>query len=90
MDALRYTQSEFLSIINKYNNADRKDIKINLLTIFKKRGIKNKQIIEETEYTPYKVNSWFAFSSPNVPTFEDALMLAVKYEFDIQELIKET
>lgn len=86
---MQYTQSEFLSIINKYNNADRKDIKINLLTIFKKRGIKNKQIIEETEYTPYKVNSWFAFSSPNVPTFEDALMLAVKYEFDIQELIKE-
>lgn len=87
---MKYTQYEFLSIINKYNNADRKDIKINLLTIFKKRGIKNKQIIEETEYTPYKVNSWFAFSSPNVPTFEDALMLAVKYEFDIQELIKET
>ena len=86
---MQYTQSEFLSIINKYNNADRKDIKINLLTIFKKRGIKNKQIIEETEYTPYKVNSWFAFSSPNIPTFEDALMLAVKYNFDIQELIKE-
>lgn len=87
---MQYTQEEFLNIISKYNNADRKNIKINLLTIFKKRGIKNKQIIEETEYTPYKVNSWFAFSSPNVPTFEDALMLAVKYDFDIKELIKET
>lgn len=86
---MQYTQAEFLSIISKYNNADRKDIKINLLTIFKKKSIKNKQIIEETEYTPYKVNSWFAFSSPNVPTFEDALMLAVKYDFDIQDLIKE-
>ena len=83
------TQQEFLDIISKYNNADRKDIKINLLMIFKKKGIKNKQIMEETEYTPYKVNSWFAFSSPNIPTFEDALMLAVKYDFDIQELIKE-
>ncbi len=87
---MQYAQEEFLGIINKYNNADRKDIKLNLLTIFKKKGIKNKQIIEETEYTPYKVNSWFAFSSPNVPTFEDALMLAVKYDFDIQELIKES
>lgn len=86
---MKYTQEEFLGIINKYNNADRKDIKLNLLTIFKKKGIKNKQIIEETEYTPYKVNSWFAFSSPNIPTFEDALMLAVKYDFDIQKLIKE-
>lgn len=86
---MQYTQEEFLSIINKYNSADRKDIKINLLMIFKKKNIKNKQIMEETEYTPYKVNSWFAFSSPNIPTFEDALMLAVKYDFNIQELIKE-
>lgn len=86
---MQYTQQEFLDIISKYNNADRKDIKINLLMVFKKKGIKNKQIMEETEYTPYKVNSWFAFSSPNIPTFEDALMLAVKYDFDIQELIKE-
>lgn len=86
---MQYTQEEFLSIINKYNSVDRKNIKINLLMIFKKKSIKNKQIIEETEYTSYKVNSWFAFSSPNIPTFEDALMLAVKYDFDIQELIKE-
>ena len=86
---MQYTQEEFLEIINRYNSIDRKDIKINLLTIFKKKEIKNKQIIEETEYTPYKVNSWFAFSSPNIPTFEDALMLAVKYDFDIQDLIKE-
>lgn len=85
---MEYTQKDFLNIINKYNTANRTDIKINMLTIFKKKGIKNKQIIEETEYTPYKVNSWFAFSSPNVPTFEDALMLAVKYDFNIKELIK--
>ena len=86
---MRYTQEEFLDIINKYNNIDRKDIKINLLTIFKKKGIKNKQIMEDTKYTPHKVNSWFAFSSPNIPTFEDALMLAVKYDFDIKDLVKE-
>lgn len=86
---MQYSQEELLDIINKYNTIDRKSIKINLLMIIKKKGIKNKQIIEETQYTPYKVNSWFAISSPNVPTFEDALMLAVKYDFDINELIKE-
>lgn len=86
---MQYTQQEFLDIIRKYNNADRKNIKINLLMIAKRKGIKNKQIIEDTGYTPYKVNSWFAISSPNIPTFEDALMLSVKYNFDIKELIKE-
>lgn len=68
---------------------DRKNIKINLIMIFKKAGIKNKQIIEDTGYTQYKVNSWFALSTQNIPTFEDALMLAVRYNFDIKELIKD-
>lgn len=85
---IQYTQSEFLDIINNYNNTDRKDIKINLLMITRKIGIKNKRIIEDTGYNPCKVNSWFAMSSLNIPTFEDALMLAVKYSFDIKELIK--
>ena len=86
---MKYTQQEFLNIINKYNITDRKDITINLSFVIKKAGIKNKQIIEDTGYTSSKVNSWFAISSPNVPTFEDALMLAVKYNFDIKELIKD-
>lgn len=84
-----YTQNEFLDVINKYNKLDRKDITINLLVILKKSGIKNKQIIKDTGYTPSKVNSWLAVSSPNIPTFYDALMLAVKYNFDIKELIRE-
>ena len=86
---MQYTQKEFLEIMQQYNNMDRKIITINLSTIAKKIGIKNKKIIEDTQYTTHKVNSWFALSSPNVPTFEDALMLAVNYEFDIKELIKE-
>lgn len=86
---MQYTQEEFLDIIYKYNNIDRKNIKINLLMVFKKMGIKNKRIMSDTGYSPSKVNGWFAFSSLNIPTFEDALMLAVKYDFDIKELIKE-
>ena len=46
---MQYTQEEFLGIINRYNNAERKDIKINLLMIFKKKGIRNKQIMEDTK-----------------------------------------
>jgi hypothetical protein len=84
-----YSQQEFLDIINKYNNADRKTITINLLTVAKKIGVKNRQIINEIGYTSSKVNGWFAISSPNIPTFEDALMLAVKYDFNITELIRE-
>ena len=86
---MSYTQQEFLNIIRKYNGMDRRNLTINLSTIAKKLGIKNKQVIEDTQYSSYKVNSWFALSSPNIPTFEDALMLAVKYNFDIKDLIKE-
>ena len=84
-----YTQQEFLEIMQKYNNMDRRNITINLSTISKRVGIKNKQVIEDTEYNAHKVNSWFALSSPNVPTFEDALWLSVLYDFDIKELIKD-
>lgn len=86
---MNYTQKELLDIIKTYNNMDRRLITINLSIIFKKNGIKNKKVIQDTKYSSYKVNSWFALSSPNIPTFEDALMLAVKYNFDIKELIKE-
>lgn len=67
---------------------DRKDLTINLSIVIKRLGLKNKQIIEDTGFSPSKVNSWFAVSSPNIPTFEDALMLAVKYNFDIRELLR--
>ena len=86
---MEYTQTEFLEIMQKYNNMDRKTITINLSVIFKKMGVKPKSVIENFGYTSYKVHSWTAVSSPNIPTFEDALRLAVEYNFDIKELIKE-
>lgn len=87
--SVQYTQAEFLKIMQQYNTVDRKTITINLSTIYKKRGIKAKDIIEDFNFSPYKVHSWTAISSPNIPTFDDALLLAVKYGFDIQELIKD-
>lgn len=86
---VQYTQDEFLKIMQKYNSMDRKIITINLSTVYKKLGIKAKDIIEDLQYSSYKVHSWTAISSPNIPTFEDALLLAVKYNFDIKELIKD-
>ena len=86
---ISYTQEEFLEIIKKYNGMDRRNITINLSTVYKKAGIKAKNIIEELGYSSYKIHSWTAMSSPNVPTFEDGLLLAVKYGFDIKDLIKE-
>lgn len=68
---------------------DRKTITVNLCMVYKKLGIKNKTVIEDFKYSSYKINSWTAMSSPNVPTFEDALALAVKYNFDIKSLIQE-
>lgn len=68
---------------------NRKTITINLIMLYKTLGIKNKTVMEELNYSSYKVNSWTALSSPNVPTFEDALVLAVRYDFDIKDLIKE-
>lgn len=85
---MQYTQQEFLQIINKYNTINREDIKINLMTIFKKKRIKNKQISNDLGHSMSKVNSWFAMSNPNIPIFEDALTLAVRYDFNIEELIK--
>lgn len=84
----QYSQKEFLDIVQKYNAMNRRMITINLSTICKILGIKNKRVIEDTQYNAHKVNSWFALSSPNIPTFEDALLLAVLYDFDIKELIK--
>ena len=86
---VQYTQEEFLKIMQKYNGMDRKTITINLSTIYKKIGIKAKDIIEDFNFSSYKVHSWTAISSPNIPTFDDALLLAVKYGFDIKELIKD-
>lgn len=87
--SVQYTQDEFLKIMQKYNSMDRKTITTNLSTVYKKLGIKAKDIIEDLQYSSYKVHSWTAISSPNIPTFEDALLLAVKYNFDIKELIKD-
>lgn len=85
---MKYTQQQILELIEKYNSIDRKRLTVNLSTVYRIYGFKNKDIMKDFGYTSYKVNSWSAMSSPNVPTFEDALRLAEKYGFSVEELLK--
>lgn len=85
---MKYTQQQILELMEKYNSIDRKRLTVNLSTVYRIYGFKNKDIMRDFGYTSYKVNSWSAMSSPNVPTFEDALRLAVRYGFSIEELLK--
>jgi hypothetical protein len=82
------TQGEFLNLINQYNSIDRKIIKGNLKRILVEYSIKPKQIIE-LGYTSPNVYSWLAPTANNIPMFDQALHLAVEFDFDVQEFLKE-
>jgi hypothetical protein len=82
------SQREFLELINQYDNTDRKIIKQNLKRILVEYGIKPKQIIELGYKSP-NVYAWLAPTAPNVPMFDQALHLAVEFDFDVQEFLKE-
>lgn len=82
------TQREFLNLINQYNATDRKVIKLNLKRILVEQGIKPKQIIE-LGYTSPNVYSWLAPTANNIPMFDQALHLAVEFDFNIEEFLEE-
>lgn len=88
MEELKYTQAEILELINQYSAADRTIIKLNLKKILKTYGIKPKQIIE-LGYTSPNVYSWLAPTANNIPMFDQALHLAVAFDFDVREFLKE-
>jgi hypothetical protein len=82
-----YTQKEFLEIMEKYNSIDRKIIKANLVKIYKTYGFKNQNIRTELDMAKSKVDSWTTMSMPNIPTFYDAMRMAVHFNFNIEELL---
>lgn len=88
MEELKYSQAEMLELINQYENTDRKVIKLNLKRILTEQGIKPKQIIE-LGYTSPNTYSWLAPTANNIPMFDQALHLAVEFNFDVQEFLKE-
>jgi hypothetical protein len=82
------TQREFLELINRYNLVDRQVIKKNLKRILTEYGIKPKQIIE-LNYSSPNVYSWLANVNNNIPMFPQALHIAVEFDFDVREFLKE-
>jgi len=86
-DKNTYTQSELLNIMQKYNSTDRRIIKINLQEVKKTYNFGNVDIVNDLGNKQELVKSWFNKANPNIPIFEDALRLAVHYDFDIMELI---
>ena len=84
---IQYTQAEFLQIIKQYNSTDRKVIKANLKRIMDIYNIKPADIIS-LGYSPRNVYAWTNKSTKNIPLFEQALNIAVKFNFSITEFLK--
>lgn len=82
------TQLEFLEFIRSYNSLDRKVIKDNLLRIMDKYKIEPKDIIA-LGYQKWNIYSWRNKGANNIPMFEQALDIAVAFEFDVREFIEE-
>jgi hypothetical protein len=80
-------QVEMLKLISDYNNTDRKVIKENLKRIMWEKSIKPADIIA-LGFGKNNVYQWSNSKANNIPMFEQALLIAVKHDFDITELIK--
>jgi len=84
---MQYTQAEFLQIIKQYSSTDRSIIKANLKRIMDIYGIKPADIIS-LGYSPRNVYAWTNKSTKNIPLFEQALNIAVHFNFNITEFLK--
>ena len=84
---MEYTQAEFLQLIKQYNSTDRSIIKANLKRIMDIYGIKPADIAA-LGYTSRNVYAWTNKSTKNIPLFEQALNIAVKFNFSITEFLK--
>lgn len=79
-------QMETLKLMERYENTPRRIIKENLLHLIKNKGkYEVKDIAIMLDSTTVKIFSWFNMSSQNIPTFKDALRLAVKCGVNIEE-----
>jgi uncharacterized alpha/beta hydrolase family protein len=84
---IQYTQAEFLQLLQQYSSTDRKVIKANLKRIMDMYGIKPADIIA-LGYSSRNVYAWTNRSTSNIPLFEQALNIAVKFNFSITEFLK--
>jgi len=88
MEELKYSQVEMLELINQYNATDRKIIKNNLIRIQNELDIKTRQIIE-LGYASPNVYAWKAPTTNNIPMLDQALTIAIEFDFDVREFLKD-
>lgn len=81
-------EQEMLSLMEKYNTTNRKTIKINLKQILNSNDIKTADIIKDLNINREKAYAWAKPSSNNIPMLDDALKLAIKYNFKVTDLLK--
>jgi hypothetical protein len=80
-------QLEMLKLISDYNSTDRKVIKENLKRIMWEKSIKPSDIMS-LGFGKNNVYQWTNSNANNIPMFEQALTIAVHFNFYIKDLIK--
>ena len=81
------TQAEILQLIKNYNSTDRAIIKANLKRLMIDYNIKSADIIQ-LGYKPNNVYAWTNKSGNNIPMFEQALSIAVKFNFNVKKFLE--
>ena len=81
------TQAEILQLIKNYNTTDRAIIKANLKRLMIDYNIKSADIIQ-LGYKPNNVYAWTNKGCNNIPMFEQALSIAVKFNFNVKKFLE--
>jgi len=81
------TQAEILQLIKNYNSTDRATIKANLKRLMIDYNIKSADIIQ-LGYKPNNVYAWTNKSGNNIPMFDQALSIAVKFNFNVKKFLE--
>lgn len=81
------TQAEILQMMKQYNDTDRNIIKANLRRLMINYNIKAGDIIS-LGYKANNVYAWTNKGSINIPMFEQALSIAVKFDFDVKKFLE--
>lgn len=81
------TQAEILQLIKDYNTTDRAIIKANLKRLMIDYNIKAGDIIS-LGYKPNNVYAWTNKGSINIPMFDQALSIAVNFDFDVKKFLE--
>ena len=81
------TQAEILQMMQQYNDTVRNIIKANLKRLMIDYNIKAGDIIS-LGYKPNNVYAWTNKSGNNIPMFEQALSIAVNFDFDVKKFFE--